>query len=238
MGTTALIIGATGQVGGLVLRELLSSPHFSKVGEFGRRITDVTSLSDKNKLIQKVIDFEKLDEAGLRDEKWDVVFITLGTTRKAAQSAQAFERIDREYVINAARAAKSNSPQRIVYVSSMGADPSSSFLYPKSKGLTEIGLAKLGYEDVIIFRPGFLVGTARSEPRLGETIFGKITGIMSLFTDSVQIQISTLAKSVVGAGSLGTSALPVSAQSKTVNCDDSRFTLINNSGAIRFFKDA
>ena len=30
----------------------------------------------REKLEQKVIDFERLDEAGLQDGKWDVVFIT------------------------------------------------------------------------------------------------------------------------------------------------------------------
>lgn len=42
----------------------------------------------------------------------------LGTTKKNAGSAEAFEKIDREYVINAARAAKAEgTDQRIVYVS-------------------------------------------------------------------------------------------------------------------------
>lgn len=84
-----------------------------------------------------MIDYEKLDEAGLGspDAKWDVVFITLGTTRKAAGSDEAFEKIDREYVfgllifqlywlifaryvINAARAARvEGHPQLLVYLS-------------------------------------------------------------------------------------------------------------------------
>jgi hypothetical protein len=74
---TALIFGATGQVGQQVLKELLASSEFTKVGEFGRRVTDTASLSTgKDKLVQKTIDFEKLEEAGLKDEKWDIVYIT------------------------------------------------------------------------------------------------------------------------------------------------------------------
>jgi hypothetical protein len=41
----------------------------------------------------------------------------------------------------------------------------------RSKGLTEQGLASLGYDDVIVFRPGFLVGTDRKDSRIAETIF-------------------------------------------------------------------
>ena len=80
----------------------------------------MTSLSDiktgKDKLEQKVIDFEKIHEYGLKQGKWDVVFITyvciyfwhvrradflncsLGVTKSNAGSAEAFEKIDRESV--------------------------------------------------------------------------------------------------------------------------------------------
>jgi len=94
------------------------------------------------------------------------------------------------YVVNAARAAKVDSPQRLVYISVCPpspsrinlpqltpwefqtgmADPSSRFLYSRSKGLTELGLAKLGYADTIIFRPGVLAGTHRGETRIPESI--------------------------------------------------------------------
>jgi oxidoreductase len=171
-GQSALILGATGQVGGFLLKELLASSHFTRVGEFGRRNTSLEGLAaGKDKLEQRTIDFEKPDAAGLRDDKWDVIFIALGTSAKAAGSPEAFERIDREYVINAARAAKSEShPQRLVYVSSLGADPKSRFLYARSKGLTEEGLAGLGYQETIVFRPGALAGTNRSEFRLAERV--------------------------------------------------------------------
>lgn len=74
---TALILGATGQVGRHILKELLNSPNYTRVGEFGRRVTplDTAGLPNTHKLVQKVIDFEKPNEAGLADDKWDVVFI-------------------------------------------------------------------------------------------------------------------------------------------------------------------
>lgn len=40
----------------------------------------------------------------------------------------------------------------------------------RSKGLTEIGLAALGYDDVIIFRPGLLMQADRPESRIVENI--------------------------------------------------------------------
>ena len=74
---SALLLGATGQVGQNVLKELLASSHFTRVGEYGRRVTNLDAItSGKEKLEQKTVDFERIDQAGLKDGKWDVVFIT------------------------------------------------------------------------------------------------------------------------------------------------------------------
>lgn len=119
-GHSALILGATGQTGQYILKELLSSSHFTRVSEYGRRVTSLESLSTgKDKLEQKTIDFEKLEESGLKEGTWDVVFVacvcpfryisansdldvvdSLGTTRSAAGSAEMFEKIDRECVLH------------------------------------------------------------------------------------------------------------------------------------------
>ncbi|GLB41595.1 putative angiogenesis [Lyophyllum shimeji] len=240
-GKTAVLLGGTGQTGQKILKELLQSPDFTKVGEYGRRVTDAAAITTgKDKLVQKKIDFEKLGEAGLKDDKWDVVFIALGTTRKAAGSAENFEKIDREYVINAAREAKADNPdQRLVYISSTGANPSSIFLYPRSKGLTENGLAALGYSDTIIFRPAFLVGTQR--PERENFLISAVTPIVGLaarFSDKMQIDISTLAKSAVTAGRLGSSALPPSACARKEGKDGATFTVIDNPGAIALAAEA
>ncbi|KAJ7813153.1 hypothetical protein B0H14DRAFT_3478314 [Mycena olivaceomarginata] len=209
--------------GGALLKELLASSTFTRIGEFGRRNTPLDALpaAGKDKLEQKVLDFEKLEAAGLREGKWDVVFIALGTTAKAAGSSEAFERIDREYVINAARAAKSEGhPQRLVGV----ADPKSYFLYPRSKGLTEEGLAGLGYEDTIVFRPGMLAGTNRTESRPRESIAVFVTGVASRFSSSLQIKIGPLAKSLIKAGELGSAGLPAEAKATQAGKDGARFT--------------
>lgn len=85
-GTSALILGATGAVGRHLLRELISTPHFTRVGEFGRRVTALDSPyvpqipEVKQKLKQGVVDFEKLSQESegkkLKEGGWDVVFIT------------------------------------------------------------------------------------------------------------------------------------------------------------------
>jgi len=237
-GQSALILGATGATGRYLLKEILSSTHFTRVGEFGRRVTpadQLESVPGRQKLEQKTIDFERLDQAGLKDGNWDVIFVTLGTSRAVAGAN--FEKIDREYVVNAVKEAKSTDPdhsQRIVYLSASSANSSSMFLYPRSKGLTELALAGLGFKDTIVFRPALLKG--REDARVGEVAAGYVTGALSHFSSNVEIQVSLLAKSMLNAGILGSAALPAAVGAQKAGRDGVSFTVLDNKGTIALGK--
>ncbi|KAF9814838.1 hypothetical protein IEO21_04890 [Rhodonia placenta] len=236
-GKSALIVGATGATGRHILRALLASTVFTRVGEFGRKVTPEDQIAEhkaSGKLVQKVIDFERVAEEGLGEGKWDVVFITLGTTRKAAGSAEI-------YVVNAARAAKTQDPahkQRVVYLSSAGADASSHFLYTRSKGLTEQGLASIGFDDVIIFRPSFLAEANREQPKPGEAFVGRAVGLLSVVAPNVQIPVRTLAQSMYKAGEVGSAALPTGIKTEQVRFKDVfgkelSYTVIDTAAAVK-----
>ena len=147
---SAIIFGATGAVGKPLLSELLKSSQYDQVHAFVRKpFKSESNHKEEAKLIEHLIDFEKLleEQRGaeeIRDVKAEDVYITLGTTRANAGSAQAFERIDREYVLAAAKAALNDQQkqQKVLYCSSFGSSAKSPFLYPKSKGLTEEGLGE------------------------------------------------------------------------------------------------
>lgn len=90
MSQSALLIGATGLIGKLILPVLVSSTSkFSRVGEFGRRVTTDLAVADKTKLVQKAIDFEKIGEAGMKDESWDVVYITYAASLRVTPSLES-----------------------------------------------------------------------------------------------------------------------------------------------------
>jgi len=231
---SALILGATGQTGRHLLRELIESPTFTRVCEAGRRVTSKEDLplQASGKLEQKVIDFERLDEAGLKEGNWDVVFITLGTTAKLAGSQENFTKIDKEYVVNAAKAAKVDKDQRLIYVSVSMANPQASALYLRSKGLTEQALAELGYKDTIIFRPLMLSNVQRPETRLAEIAAIGVTTLLSWFSPRFQIGVDKLAKSVRIAGEQGTSGLSSQVQATQTNWGGRSFTVIDNKGSV------
>lgn len=58
----------------------------------------------------------------------------------------------------------------------------------RSKGLTEEGLAKLGYDDFVVLRPGFLRNRG-GDFRMGEHIAGYITHAMSFFTPNMEVEV-------------------------------------------------
>lgn len=231
---SALILGATGQTGRHLLRELITSSTFTRVCEAGRRVTPVESLpaQAREKLEQKVIDFERLDEAELQVGKWDVVFITLGTSAKRAGSSENFTKIDKDYVVNAAKAAKVDKDQRLVYISAIMANPEGISFNLRSKGLTEQALAELGYKDTIVFRPGSLTNANRPEMHLAESMVQGVLAVLSRFNPVFNIDVDKLAKSMCIAGENGTSGLPPGAQAKQVNWGGRNVTAIENKGAV------
>lgn len=82
-------------------------------------------------------------------------------------------------------------------VTSVGADPNSSFLYPRVKGRIERDLEKLEFPCLAIFRPGFLL-CERKESRALEKLgmfFAK--GINWCIPNRIAIPTETVAKAMV-----------------------------------------
>ena len=57
-GITALVLGATGEVGKALLQELVKNAAFSSIILVGRRKSDLES----EKIESRIVDFERLDE--------------------------------------------------------------------------------------------------------------------------------------------------------------------------------
>lgn len=159
---SAMIVGASGLVGGLLLELLLDADEYSQLFVVGRR-----SLNRKHpKIKEKIIDFDKISKLDI-NERIDDLFITLGTTIKKAGSKAEFYKTDHDFVVNFAEWAQTKGVNKILIVSSMGANHNSGNFYLKTKGEMEISVLQIGIESVFIFRPSLLVG-ARKEFRLGE----------------------------------------------------------------------
>lgn len=161
---TALLVGATGLVGGHCLDLLLSEPAHARVVVLGRRPLG----RSHPRLEERVVDFDRLEEtAGIGPV--DELFCALGTTIAKAGSREAFQRVDHDYPLAAARLAARGGARSCLLVSALGADPASRVFYNRVKGETEEALQRLPLERVVILRPSLLLGE-RTERRRGEAV--------------------------------------------------------------------
>jgi uncharacterized protein YbjT (DUF2867 family) len=161
---TALLVGATGLVGGHCLRYLLADPEWVGVTTFARRRIALSN----PKLVARMVDFDRLGQLSGFPRVSDV-FCCLGTTIARAGSQGEFYKVDFTYVTEAARLAAVSGARQILLVSSLGADPSSHIFYSRVKGEVEEAVKRLPFDGIHIFRPSFLAGV-RSERRLGERL--------------------------------------------------------------------
>ena len=176
-GKTALLVGASGLVGGHCLQLLLESDHYAQVVVLVRRPLGI----DHPKLVEHQIDFDKLgDHKPLFDA--DDVFCCLGTTIKTAGSQEAFIRVDYTYPVEIARIAKATGASQMLLVSSMGASANSTVFYTRIKGEVEQKIADLRFASTTILRPSLLLGKRPAhDKRPGEEIgqwIGKNLGFL------------------------------------------------------------
>lgn len=160
----AILLGASGLVGGSLLSILLQSSEYSQVLVFARRALDFVH----PKLIVHTIDFEQPDTYANK-VKGDVLFCCLGTTISKAGSKEAFRKVDYTYPSMFAEIAKRNGVKHYLLVSSIGADAQSSVFYLKTKGECENQLKTIDFDTLSVFRPASLMGD-RKEFRLSEKL--------------------------------------------------------------------
>jgi len=192
---TALLIGATGLVGGHILEQLIENQNYSKIKVFGRRIINISN--PKVELYE--IDFDKLiDYKDLI--KGDELFSSLGTTLKKSGSKANQYKVDYTYQYQFAKIACENEVKKYFLVSSAGADAQSSFFYMKIKGELDRDVALLNFVKINIFRPSALMGE-RNERRRTEEISIKIGNVFAkalpFFRNYRPIHGRTVAKAIV-----------------------------------------
>ena len=101
---TAIILGATGLTGSLLLEKLLKDPSFEKIKLFSR-----SSFGKKSpKIEEHLIDMLQLENYS-EDFKADVVFCCIGTTKAKTPDKEIYKKIDYGIPVTAAKLAKENN---------------------------------------------------------------------------------------------------------------------------------
>ena len=165
---TAIVLGATGLTGGILLNELLEDPRYGKVLVFSRSPLEV----DHPKLEVHMGDLLSLSDFK-SDFVADEVFCCIGTTKAKTPDKELYRAIDFGIAVSAARLCRENGIGTYLVMSSLGADPGSSVFYSRVKGEMEEAVLQCEIPRTFILQPS-LIGGQRDEKRPGEKLAKKL----------------------------------------------------------------
>lgn len=169
-----LVLGGTGLVGAHLVRLGAARADVATVTAPVRRLPAAPPRGTTRAVRWLELDFSQLE--GHQDLfAVNAVVCALGTTRAQAGSQEAFETVDLELPLRAARLARESGAERFGLVSSTGADEASPIAYLRTKGRLETALADLGFPVLVIVRPSLLLG-ARADRRRGEALAQSVLG--------------------------------------------------------------
>ena len=188
----AVLFGGTGLTGSCILDLLKYDSDFKSIIVVSRK----TLTHSSNKISNKVIDFSNPFEIESCIKQDSIVFSCIGTTQAQVKGdKKKYREIDFDITLNIANACKKLNAKKFLFMSSGGANSSSSNFYLKLKGEIEDAVIKIKNNSLFILKPSLLLGR-RNNSRFIENI-GQI--IMPLFSillpDSIKaIEATTVAK--------------------------------------------
>lgn len=164
MKKTAIILGASGLTGGLLLEKLIVDDRYESIKLFSR--SSIKGLPNKVKqYIGNLLELEQFKN----DFTGDEVYCCIGTTAKKTPDKSLYRDIDYGIPVAAAKLAKANGINTFLVISAMGANKKSRVFYNRTKGEMEQEVLNQAIPRTSILRPS-LIGGERNEQRLLEKI--------------------------------------------------------------------
>ncbi len=193
---SAIILGATGLTGGILLDELLEDERYESVKIFSRS----ASKKSHPKLKEFLGDLLSLS-AFRSDFKADEVYCCIGTTKSKTPDKESYRSIDYGIPVAAAALCSENDIDRFLVVSALGADAKSTIFYNRIKGEMEEAVLKQGIAETYILQPS-IIGGHRDERRIGEWIAKKLFSVFNMVLVGPlkkyrSIQASSIAKAMI-----------------------------------------
>ena len=185
-----VLYGATGMVGGGVLRECLADLQVGHVIAVGRTRCDVSHPKLRNVVLPDLTDYSAVTQEFAAA---DACFFCLGQSSIGMTEAD-YRRVTLDFAAAAAGALlRSNPAMTFVYVSGAGTDSTEHgrSMWARVKGRTENALLALPFKAAYMLRPGVIqpLGGIRSKTRSHRLIYAVLTPFLStlrrLFPDHV-----------------------------------------------------
>ncbi|WP_034058834.1 NAD(P)H-binding protein [Lacinutrix jangbogonensis] len=164
MKKTAIILGATGLTGTILLQKLIEDDRYESIKLFSR--SKIEGLP--NKVTQFIGDILKLEEFKAHFIA-DEVYCCVGTTTNKTPNKKRYKQIDYGIPVTAAILSKENNISTFLVISAMGANKKSNVFYNKTKGEMEHDVLEQNIKNTFVLRPS-LIGGERKERRALEKI--------------------------------------------------------------------
>ena len=175
MAKTAIIIGATGLTGGLLLQGLLEDNRYQKIKLFSRKSCNIKHPKIEEYLVD-LFELEKQQHLFIADE----VFCCIGTTKAKTPNEEQYLKIDYAIPAALARLCRKMGIPTFLVISALGANKKSKIFYNRTKGRMEEEILRNTIKNTYILQPS-LIGGSRNEKRLGEKIAKLFMSVLNPF---------------------------------------------------------
>ena len=162
MAKSAIVLGATGFTGNILMKMLLEDVRYSVVTVFGRNSCGIKH----PKLVEYIIDLFELEHY-VSKFKADDVYCCIGTTKAKTADKAVYMKIDYGITVAAAKLCQANGINTFFVISALGAKKKSKIFYNRVKGKMEAAVLEQKIPNTYILQPSLITGN-REEFRFGE----------------------------------------------------------------------
>ena len=167
---TAMLLGATGNVGGHILHLLVQSPLCQQVVVVTRRhVEELANPLANPKVQQVVVNMDKLEkELAPHAKGVDIALVAFGVGKGSAKMAdEDVRKIEITYPTAFASAAKAGGARVLAMMTAAGADSQSSTKYLRNIGDKEKKSEELKFDFLGLYRPAVILGNSNTPSALG-----------------------------------------------------------------------
>ena len=163
---SAIVLGATGNVGGRIVQLLIRNPLCRKVVVVTRRRTD--AFPDP-KVSEVVVNMDWLeDEVAPHAREVDIALAAFGVGKGSAKMPEEeVRKIEIAYPLAFCRAARAGGARVGAVMTAVGADPASGMKYVKIIGEKEKAVEAVRFDFLGIYRPAVILGNSNTPGALG-----------------------------------------------------------------------
>lgn len=162
---SAIVLGATGNVGGCIVDLLIHNPLCKGITVVTRRQTNVFL---HPKVSEVVVNMDRLThDLAPHIQEIDIAFVAFGVGKGSATMPESeVRRIEIEIPHSFCRAAKAAGARVCAVMSAAGASPASRLQYPRILGEKEQAAASVHFDFLGLYRPAVILGNSNTPSAL------------------------------------------------------------------------